>query len=309
YVALSYCWGTLTEKDKAFLTTKSNIKARLSGLKLQNLPRTLQDAVRTTQALGVDYIWIDSICIIQDDTDDWEREAITMGKVYKHACFTIAATNSSSSLDGFLHHRKPSAKASLPFFFSVVQDIFPGITDVEAERGNFHFRYPVETGIIDHLSECDWKKRGWTLQEEILSTRILSFTKDVIHFRCMRSEEVEASGYFGPLPLRFPALLADMEAMPFAKRLNGDSDYHYGWYEIIEDYSKRTLSYPGDKLAAVGGLAETFESLINDTYICGLWKSDLHRGLLWQSVSMSDIRGENGAPSWSWASRDGSITW
>ncbi|KAF2817515.1 uncharacterized protein BDZ99DRAFT_360764, partial [Mytilinidion resinicola] len=94
YAALSYCWGQISTGRDLFLTTKCNITARLSSLQMNELPQALQDAVQVSRALSVDYLWINAICIIQDDFEDWSKEASRMGTIYKHAYFTIAATDS-----------------------------------------------------------------------------------------------------------------------------------------------------------------------------------------------------------------------
>ena len=292
------------------MTTKSNIAARLSGFQINELPRTLKEAIRTVRALGIDFIWIDAVCIIQDDTEDWSREASRMGKIYNHAYLTIAATNSKSSFDGFLQDREPSCRASLGFVFKGVQP--PHSQTAVNETGIIHFRYPLETSVDDHLSNCDWNQRGWTLQENLLSTRTLYFTKDVIYYECVTSQKVESPGYKFPAHREFSVLLAESKSLPLAERIEIREEYLSNWYKIVEIYSRRNLTCPRDKLPAMEGLAGTLGDLIDDVYIYGLWKSDLHRSLLWHSyysLTWKLPRGGYRAPTWSWASRDGSVFW
>lgn len=107
YATLSYCWGYIPKAKRELLNTSSNIASRLSGISMDELPKTLQHAVWTVRALGISYIWIDALCIIQDDLNDWTKEASRMGHTYQQSCVTTAATTSNSSFDGFLHDRGP----------------------------------------------------------------------------------------------------------------------------------------------------------------------------------------------------------
>jgi hypothetical protein len=103
YVALSYCWGMLNEAGMPkFCTTDENIKARRNGFDISKLPKTFRDAVRVAQNLGIRYLWIDSLCIIQGNKRDWKFEAKRMQDVYAGAYCTIAATSAVDSNVGFL---------------------------------------------------------------------------------------------------------------------------------------------------------------------------------------------------------------
>ncbi|ORY13348.1 heterokaryon incompatibility, partial [Clohesyomyces aquaticus] len=91
YVALSHCWGS--PENHPLETTKENYGERLAGVPLENLPKTFRGVVKITNHIGVKYLWIDSLCIIQDDTEDWKQEAAKMGAVYEYARLTIAAAD------------------------------------------------------------------------------------------------------------------------------------------------------------------------------------------------------------------------
>lgn len=234
YVTLSYCWGRLSKEQESFLTTKSNIAARISGFHINELPRTLKDAILTVRALGIDFIWIDAICIIQDDKDDWSREASRMGKVYHHSYFTVATTNSESSFDGFLQDRERSCRASLGFALKGVQPLHSQ-TEVN-ETGIIHFRYPPEISVDDLLHDCEWDRRGWTLQEKLLSTRALYFTKDVIYYECVASQKIDNPGYKLPpklpTPLELPTLLAELKNLTSTERIERREECYSTWYEL-----------------------------------------------------------------------------
>lgn len=130
------------------------------------MPKTFQDAVTVTRALGVPYLWIDSLCIIQENEKDWESEATRMEEVFSSAYCTIAASRGTSSLSGFLGKRKPRAYAKIrtsggPLYLAEAIDDFH--TDVE---------------------ESELSKRGWVLQERALSRRTVYFTSTQIYWEC-----------------------------------------------------------------------------------------------------------------------------
>ncbi|KAJ0107049.1 hypothetical protein J7T55_006927 [Diaporthe amygdali] len=309
YTALSYCWGSKANQKEHFLTTKSNIGSRRSGFALCDLPNTLRDAVRTTRALGIRYIWIDALCIIQDDPEDWSKESSRMGQIYSHACLTIAATTSKSSFDGFLLNRDPSYRTTSKFVFKEVQSFRS--EPLMEKSGLAHFRYPPETSVQKSLSTCRWEERGWTLQERLLSTRILYFTKDVFYYECATTQRLENPGFELPKRIEFSALLAASHIMTESERLQKQESHLSQWYEVVKIYTKRKLTKSKDKLPAIEGLASELNNILNDTYIYGLWRMDLHRGLLWQPSSKSWKRPRDGyrAPTWSWACRDGGVSW
>ncbi|KAI1322455.1 HET-domain-containing protein [Xylariaceae sp. FL0255] len=308
YLALSYCWGRVKDDQKGFLTTKENIRRRKSGFNIQELPSTIQDAIQTARRLQLEYIWIDAICIIQDDIEDWKREASQMGDIYRHAYLTLAATNSSSSFDGFLKDRQPSVNASQGFVFREFQSS-PSGHSVKA-IGTVYFRYPVETKPSGHLSKCEWDRRGWTLQERLLSSRILFFSKDVIHWECPTTQGIEDPAYKLPPRISYSTLLSQSQSLTEDQQVAKKQHYYASWYEIVELFSSRRITVPSDKLPAVSGLAATYQTLINDRYIFGLWRSDLHRGLLWRTTGLwkTPAYGYR-APTWSWACKDGPLSW
>ncbi|PQE20746.1 heterokaryon incompatibility protein [Rutstroemia sp. NJR-2017a BBW] len=100
YACLSYCWGT--DLDNNVKTLKANLKQHLDGILISVLPKTIQDAVLVCQRLGIRYLWVDALCIIQDDEEDWENESIQMCDIYSGSHITIAAHRVESCKQGFL---------------------------------------------------------------------------------------------------------------------------------------------------------------------------------------------------------------
>lgn len=101
YVTLSHCWGM----QRVITTTMNTLAERKAGIPLSDLPPTFQDAVQLTRRLGVKYLWIDSICILQDDISDWEKESALMGSIYSSSYLNIAATHSGDSRGGLFSRR------------------------------------------------------------------------------------------------------------------------------------------------------------------------------------------------------------
>ncbi|KAF4996359.1 hypothetical protein FDECE_12503 [Fusarium decemcellulare] len=139
YVALSHCWGT----QQAFTTTRSNLDHRKAGIKQTDLPATFQDAITVTKGLGLKYIWIDSLCIVQDDESDWNHESGRMGGIYERSFCTIAASTASGDQFGFL-----SATSQRLFYASRDVDMFTfseascvKAQDGPSKKGYYHDDY------------------------------------------------------------------------------------------------------------------------------------------------------------------------
>ncbi|APA07448.1 hypothetical protein sscle_03g022180 [Sclerotinia sclerotiorum 1980 UF-70] len=168
YASLSYCWGDGPDDHK---TTKRNIRERRNRLIVEDLPQTLKDAILVTRKLGLQYIWIDSICIIQDSPSDKGKELTHMNDVYHNAFINIAAGNARCSQDGFLHNRERST-------FRLDWD------KRGSDRKPQIFCGPPAETWPDCASKGVLSTRGWTFQERLLSPRTLYFGKDQIHWEC-----------------------------------------------------------------------------------------------------------------------------
>jgi hypothetical protein len=174
YVALSHCWGPLKDNEK-FCTSKHNIEQLKARIAVENLPRMFRDTVTITCGLGIKYIWIDSLCIIQDDKDDWERESGRMERVFSNAYCTIGASSASSSLDGFLTHRTPRRCVQLKTQSAGTLYVCPAIDD-------FH----------DDVELAELNRRGWVLQERALSRRSIYFTSRQVYWECGKGVRCES---------------------------------------------------------------------------------------------------------------------
>ena len=183
YVALSHCWGSLMQSDagqhaRTLTTNLQNMQCRIA---LEKLPRNFQDAVLVVRKLGLRFLWIDALCIVQDDLADWAREAARMADVYGSAHLTIAATSAKSSTDGFLKRPQVTA-ASIPYHVDTCTE--PAgclVITYEPERDSWY----------SSIEMTRWNTRGWTFQERLLSKRVLHFTARRLFWECRMTEASE----------------------------------------------------------------------------------------------------------------------
>ncbi|KLU92596.1 hypothetical protein MAPG_11541 [Magnaporthiopsis poae ATCC 64411] len=297
YAALSHMWGD-TEAVPPFRTIQFNYEEVKTDIPMSLLPSNFRDAIETCRHLDVPFIWIDSLCIIQDSVDDWQREAKEMHNVYKHAKFTIAATSATSSHDGFLA-RDLSLVPAMKTRYSIAGDDQPRF---------FVLSPPLDDlGAGHRIGDVDgsrWNTRGWTMQERSLSTRTLHFCKNKIYFECrehLGSEEHEpepgGSRYMWPRP---------PDGHPIEQ-----STWCKHWRQAVLEYSGRRLTVPSDKLTAIRSLAnEMGPHMEPSEYIpeAAMWTGNFTNELLWYVLGIARKPRQRRAPSWSWASLDASIT-
>lgn len=298
YVALSYCWGP----NKHLCTKKKNIRAMEEAIPQELLPQTIKDAFMVARHLDVRYVWVDALCIIQDDDKDWEIEAKRMGAIYANSYFTIAATNAEHSEEGFLKSRSPK-RISIRLQYN---------TELE-DRGEVYFRHRTDI-YRDHdkyISSSPLLKRAWVLQETLLSRRTVHFSSKQIYWEC-RSAFLSEDGIENN-----PDFLE--RAHTFLNTLDGFSKeihpnemaqqiFFRVWSEVLQRYSTLDITRPSDKLPALSGLASLAEKNLGRQYLYGIWDFNLPFGLFWHPVRRPLLRSKDWrAPSWSWAAWDGEI--
>ncbi|KAI3539416.1 hypothetical protein CSPX01_08862 [Colletotrichum filicis] len=250
YMTLSYRWGTEPQK---LVLSSHNLDLLGRGSPIVQLPQTFQDLVVVAHHLGIRYVWIDCLCIIQDSRNDWEKEALTMREVYTNAACNVAASASSSPAGGLFRSR-------------VTKDIRPGIV-----KSNLAFQEPGEFYMFDkgywdrHLLYGALHTRGWVFQERFLSPRQIYFTRSQVMWECL--EEHKCEGFPRGIPLH--------ESSKSIKRLlppqrNDDETKGEGlmpfdtldlWIDIVATYSKCEFSVKEDKLYALGGIAKLFQEV------------------------------------------------
>lgn len=293
YVALSYCWGS----TKPLVTTVENLNAHKRSIPMQMLPRTVRDAISITRRLGVEFLWVDALCIVQDskDAEDWQLESSKMDAIYKNAFFTIAAESSPDCNYGILHQRpgKQLHPYKVPFFRP------------DGEECGSVYICPSDMLVGEDTPNTDGCliTRGWTYQERKLSRRVLSYFSNNVNFACKSgSAEEGAPSSLGP---RFSDVFVG-KMFPSQQSANSSESVFDSWYKGIEDYSCRNLTYANDRLPAVSGLAHEMHSQVGGEYYAGLWERDLMVGLLWSTIpgQGSGEESTKRSPSWSWAAID-----
>ncbi|KAF3808107.1 hypothetical protein GCG54_00012687 [Colletotrichum gloeosporioides] len=290
YVALSHCWGKLEEHQR-FCLYKDNISQLQRSIQFERLPQNFKDAVTVTRGLGVRYLWIDSICIIQDDAQDWEVESSKMEEVFSSAYVTISAVSAKSSLDGFLGERPSRACVQVQVDGKQPLYVCPAIDD---------FHRDVELGEIS--------KRGWVFQERALSRRTIYYTSTQVYWECGSGVRCET------LRCLYNSKAAFLSDANFPH--SALNHYKDGRQMLIQDlyerYSALEFSYASDRAVAILGLQKRLARAFETRATYGLFAIYLHRGLLWrrnQAEPIKSIAQPSGrhVPSWSWFSKMGAI--
>jgi len=288
YITLSHCWGG--EVPDKLLST--NIAEYLEVLDVEKLPRTFADAVRLVQRLGFQYLWIDALCIQQDSFDEWEHEAAVMSDIYSNSLFTISGLDSTNSHSGLYSQFLEDSE-----WVDVAESV--GAISIDSHDAQKSRKLP----RIEDAYKLN--TRGWTLQERLMTPANLHFINGSIVWEC-RTYCLYEDGSFKVSDWFLKHLLTDLSG---SRDAFGDLNKSQLWARLVENYTRRQLTNPFDKLIAVAGLARTIQQLFPDKYYAGLWETDFPLGLLWTKdrdhvTRVSPYR----APTWSWASVDGAIT-
>ena len=294
YVTLSYCWG-----NSQFPTLQSKNEQQLkNGFTCETLPKVFQDAIHIAGWFRITYLWIDSLCILQDSHDDWISESCKMRDIYKDSFLTIAATGATNPYKGCFRDRSPSLVEPIKFCVSKETSEYRTIFD-RKEWKNAIYNSPLS-------------KRAWTLQERLLSPRVLHFGENQMLWECNEMSACESCpGGVRPIVRRL--LLSNDKCRPMTGHQKILQTF---WSPIVELYSTGALTKFSDKCFALSGIANEVQSLFGGTYIAGLWRENFEAQLLWYiSPSGNSVPTAASykrpttyvAPSWSWLSVDGSI--
>ncbi|KAH8676451.1 heterokaryon incompatibility protein-domain-containing protein [Tricladium varicosporioides] len=292
YIAVSHCWGDTARKP--LTTTKSTLSARKAGILFEELPRSFQDTVVMTRALGVRYLWIDSLCICQDNDKEWERESAAMGSVYSHAYLTLAAASAPDSFHGCFAPRKARKHVKVPY---KSKDGKEG----EVLAFSAKVRNDAVTMWYVEMSDEPLSDRAWCFQERVLSSRTLHFASDQMYFECLEGFRGE-DGF--SVKGRYDCIHPHANKYNSLRIRNTEEPVMGEWYSMLWGYGTRKLTKGCDKLPALSGLSEIYAERLGDEYVAGLWKKKLIEGMTWQGLS-SKVVDVYRAPSWSWAALDG----
>ncbi|KAF2235042.1 HET-domain-containing protein [Viridothelium virens] len=306
YVALSYCW-----MDKPVMVNTKSIRDALhteeAFLKTSQISSTIQEAIECTKELGQDFLWVDAMCITQDDSIHKMQQINQMDRVYGNASLTIVAATPGKH-----------AKERLPGFSSLGHFRNQYVKKVQG------LELMIPFGCLeDLLFRTRWDARGWTFQEAYLSRRLLFFTECQAYFQCSCGVCCEDSvgEYHHPAAFVHHSInlwnprtcygaddhdnFGDLWLL--FSRYSSESDAFRAYCNFISVYMRRQLSYPEDILDAVSGLLKVFERSMDTSFISGLPIRWFDHALLWELYDPASRRKsrtlgetEQRFPSWSW---------
>ncbi|CAO2653901.1 Nn.00g106340.m01.CDS01 [Neocucurbitaria sp. VM-36] len=318
YATLSHCWG----RKQIFRLTSESERSLIDGVLLSQLPKTFVDAIVTTRAIGLKYLWIDSLCIIQDSAEDWKAESSRMGDIYRNCYINLAATAASDGDGGLFQSRCPAIIPPIRFNLPT-----------EAEKPRWLVCWPND--LWKDNVECSiLSTRGWVFQERLMSPRILHFS-DQVFWECRMSNACET------VPTGCPNIEPENIAQPFTHFLESVVEICQSfdqarspfrdkprprallrdWDNVVSVYSQKLFTKYNDRLIAFSGIVDEMQKALvhvgrkNDFYMCGLWSSQMPFELMWrvgfvrEKIEVCESKRVEvvGLPSWSWASVIGPI--
>ena len=286
YMTLSHCWGKFVPTS----LLKRNLSSFLAGIAIDDLPKTFREAVEVTRKLSIRFLWIDSLCIIQDSTDDWTIESSKMYHIYKNTYLNIAAAISENATGGLFYPRSPLF-------------IGPCVFEIGKTRKKRAMVEPSGTDDSQMLLT-----RAWVFQDWLLASRTILFGKE-LRWECNELKASETlpdleSVYQNISPFRRKNMRGDWVNL----HKKDDAQRWVVWNSIIDEYSQKELTIFSDKLVALSGLSSELGKVWDGVnYLAGHWSYRFLRTLLWSTKKNGPQHTAYTTPSWSWAAIDGSI--
>ncbi|KAK1779546.1 heterokaryon incompatibility protein-domain-containing protein [Copromyces sp. CBS 386.78] len=339
YATLSHCWGSKEAASSLAKTLSTNIQQHLTAMSRDQLPQLFRDAIDVARALECEYIWIDSLCIIQDSQEDWKDQSVLMSEVYSNAYLNIAASalpNSSGTLFQdrvyyFGNKDNPSNKNKLPI--DTCTQWVPNDRGVQCpvtvrysmDRAHRHLCGDAD---LAHGKEEPLLDRAWVFQERILSRRTVYISSSEVLWECRSRYFCECGGINNPIPSGSDGLswefgdigpLDPQYYTPISKKVRfadvclskmSSNQALAFWRKLVEEYTTLMLTRESDRDIALSGIRHSFMTGRDFTYYAGIWIQDLPQSLLWTAevpMSCPTAKAEKGmnAPSWSWLWRKG----
>jgi hypothetical protein len=312
FVALSYVWGI---PQQPIELRKHTIDDLLVEIPEKDIPQTILDAMEITRRLKIRYLWVDSLCIVQNDKVMKSGEIAKMGSIFAGSVLTIQAASAETVNKGFLHLRAPENVPEQRLRYSQDSDECVTIRPKHRTVG----------------THAPTNARAWCYEESVLPTRLLIFGRDELSFKCRTADQFESGKHLEGRDRSGPGLFGTLENSDEHSRSPYNSDRRLlvlkTWYNSLDlMYSPRLLTKSHDRLPAIEGVARRVQPWVGGRYLAGLWESDLIFGLLWRTsdrmlshmdFTVTDLmrtRRKAGyqsvpinQPSWSWASVDGPV--
>lgn len=307
YACLSHRWDAAVARIQ---TAATNIQDRLNFLELETLPQTFRDGILIARELEIGYMWIDSLCIIQEGDADANKdsEIAKMGSIYSNAVITIAAIAAENSAGGCFK-----------------QDTWPDVCLLVND--NKHGEYLLGArildmkGIVDSAKDFEKSfpllKRGWVLQERLLSPRLLQCNYGEFAFECLQFSQCECRSHsitphLGTTFSRYDKYNFSRRKNLFDQRKGARDSRKYQalmyWKGVVRTYMQLQLTDTSDAFPAIAGLAQYLSQFIGSDYVAGLWEDYMTSELLWfcrpikHKAPPKPRPFDTTAPSWSWAS-------
>ncbi|KAI1272566.1 heterokaryon incompatibility protein-domain-containing protein [Xylaria sp. FL0933] len=315
YVALSYCWGA--SESVPLMLVDENLSELQSRIDEEQLPKTHRDVFQIARDLGFRYVWIDALCIVQYNREEWERESRRMTYVYGNSALTIVAGRAADAREGFVENRLRQSVGPCAISYYEYNNELP--RDEKREMGKIWLSLPRSP----HFGPV--YERGWCFQEAMLSPRALVFGEEQLVFICheliiredggagrpeahgIQSDYHSAYALFDPNAKPLGPVPLDAEEV--ARR------WLVFWYKnVLWGYAARKFAMQDDVFAAICGLTQVVKAKIRSRYLAGLWEVDMVRGLLWTVYPVLERQRRMTAqlipievPSWSWAAIQGRV--
>lgn len=281
YIALSYVWGKKTG-DWLTLTRENGVNlSKKDALTHASLPQTVKDAMHLTSQLGERYLWVDSLCIVQDDPVFQKQQIDIMDLIYAAATMTIVAAagdNANSGLPGISEWPRTIQRQTITIEDVEISNILPRLADT-AERSV-------------------WNTRGWTYQERMFSRRCIFLTETQAFYACSEEVSYERKNRLDPTIWGSERLSSKSRAKSLKKFYS----------KSVEEYTTRSLTSQADVLRALQGVMNDMSRTWSQQFFFGLPNGNFEEALLWQPSSQAETRiADLALPSWSWACMNGPI--
>ena len=280
-------------------TTAATLQQHRRSIPWAPLPDTFKEAIMFTYRLGIRYLWIDSLCIIQDSPEDWRHEGSQMSDIYRSTWLTLAATVAPNASAGLFRTSQPeSAFRSLSY-----KSLCGKVYDIHCRQPLIHDWSDFKRSVL--------MVRAWAFQERMLSPRILHFMDEELWFECCEAFACECSTVQQPAPYTDAVeLKPDLDV--FLRDCRDPQELQWNWEVLVQDYSQRVpnLTYPNDVFPALQGLAKIVSPSMG-AYLAGHWERCLDQSLSWHlpRTGTECRSAEWRAPSWSWASANSRVVW